>query len=118
MHTSINYYLHCFRLIRYSIPFPIAVTIASYYILPLFVYCNNLLFNLPAYTIIKLQRLKNSVVRCIHLLPSRSSDSITPLLKQLQWLPVSYHIKYKLSLTIHKAIHHNYTEYLASLIHL
>ena len=84
-----------------------AVIIASYYILPLFDYCNNLLFNLPAYKLIKLLRLQNYVVRCIHLLPRRSSDSITPLLKQLQWLPVSYRIKYKLSLIIHKAIHHN-----------
>ena len=49
MHKSIHYHLHCFRLIRRSIPLPIAVTIASSYILPLFDYCNNLLFNIPAY---------------------------------------------------------------------
>ena len=118
MHKSIHLHLHCFRLIRRSIPFLIAVTIASSYILPLFDYCNNILFNLPAYKIIKLQSLQNAVVRCVHLLPRRSSDSITPLLKQLHWLPVSYRIKYKLSLTIHKAIHHNSPEYLSSLLHL
>ena len=33
--------------------------------------------------------------------------AITPLLKQLHWLPVPYRIQYRLSLTIHKAIHHN-----------
>ena len=108
MHKSIHYHLHCFRLIRRSIPFPIAVTIASSYILPLFDYCNNLLFKLHSYKLIKLQRLQNDVVRCVHLLPRRSYDSITPLLKQLHWLPVSYRIKYKLSLKIHKAIHQNY----------
>ena len=70
-------------------------------------YCNNLLFSLPAYKLIKLQRLQNYVVRCIHLLLRRSSDSITPLLKQLHWLPVYFLIKYKLSLIIHKSIHHN-----------
>ena len=53
-----------------------------------------------------------------HLLPRRSPDSITPLLKQLHWLPVPYRIKYKLSLTIHKVIHHNSPDYLASLLHL
>ena len=31
---------------------------------------------------------------CVNLLPLRSSDSITPLLKQLHWLRVSYCIKY------------------------
>ena len=73
----------------------------------------TLLFYLPEYKLIKLQRLQNAVVRCVHLLPCRSSDSITPLLIQLHWLPVPYLIKYKLSLTIHKAIHHNSPDYLA-----
>ena len=107
MHKSIHYYLHCLRLIRRSIPFHIAVTIVSSYILPLFDCWNNLLLNLPAYKLIKLQRLQNAVVRCVHLLPCYSSDSITPLLNQLHWLTVSDRIKYKLSLTIHNAIHHN-----------
>ena len=115
---DIHYQLHCFRLIRRSIPLPIAITIASSYIIPLFDYCNSLLFNLTEYKLFKLQRLKNAVVRCVHLIPRRSFDSITHLLKQLDWLSVHYRIKYKLSLTIHKAIHHNSPDYLASHIHL
>ena len=118
MHKSIHYHLHCLKLIRRSIPLPIAITIASSYISPLFDYCNSLIFNLPTYKLNKLQRLQNAVVRCVFLLPRRSSDSITPLLKQLHWLPVLYRIQYKLSLTIHKAIHHNSPDYLASLLHL
>ena len=118
MHKSIHYHLHCLRLIRRSITLPIAITIASSYISPLFDNCNSLLFNLPTYKLNKLQRLQNAVVRCVYLLPRRSSDSITPLLKQLHWLPVLYRIQYKLSLTIHKAIHHNSPDYLASLLHL
>ena len=117
MHKFIHYHLHCLRLIRRSIPLPIAITIASSYII-LFDYCNSLLFNLPDYKLIKLQRLQNAVVRCVHLLSRHSPDSITPLLKQLHWLSVPYRIKYKLSLTIHKAIHHNSPDYLASLLHL
>ena len=81
MHKSIHYHLHCLRLIRHSIPLPIAITIASSYIIPLFDYCNSLLFNLPDYKLIKLQQLQNAVVRCLHLLPRRSPDSITPFLK-------------------------------------
>ena len=118
MHKSIHYHLHCLRLIRCSIILPIAITIASFYIIALFDYCNSLLFNLPEYKLTKLQLLQNAVVRCVHLLPRRSSDSITPLLKQLDWLPVPYRIEYKVSLTIHKAIHHNSPDYLASLLHL
>ena len=116
--NPIHYHIHCLRLIRSSIPLPIAITIASSYIIPLFDYCNSLLFNLPDYKLIKLQRLQNAVVRCVHLPPRHSPDSINPLLKQVHWLPVPYRIKYKLSLTIHKAIHHNSPDYLASLLHL
>ena len=118
MHKSIHYHLHCLRLIRRSIPLHIAITIASSYIIPLFDYCNSLIFNLPEYKLIKLQWLQNAVVLCVYLLPRRSSDSITPLLKQLHRLPVPYRIKYKFSLTIHKAIHHNSPDYIASLLHL
>ena len=92
MHKSNHYHLHCLSLIRCSIPLPIAITLASS-TPPLFDYCNSLLFNLPEYKLFKLQRLQNAVVRCNHLLP-------------------------KLSLTIHKAIHHNSPDYLASLLHL
>ena len=118
MQKSIHYHLHCLRLIRLSIPLHITITIASSYIIPIFDYCNSLLFNLTEYKLIKLQRLQNAVVRCVHLLPRRSPDSITPLLKKLQWLPVLYRIKYKVSLTIHKAIIHNSPDYLASFLHL
>ena len=107
MHKFIHYHLHCLRLIRRSIPLPIDITISSSYIIPLFDYCNSLFFILPNYKFFKLQRLENAVVRCVHLLPRRSPDSITPLLKQLHMLPVLYRIEYKLSLTIHKVIHHN-----------
>ena len=112
MHKSNHYHLHCLRLIQRSITLPIAITITSSYIIPLFDYCNSLLFNLPDYKLIKLQRLQNAVVRCVHSLPRHSPDSITPLLKQQHWLPVPHRIKYKLSLTIHKAIHQNSPDYL------
>ena len=85
MHKSIHYHLHCLRLIRRSIPLLIDITIASSYIIPLFDYCNSLLFNLREYKLFKLQRLQNAVVSCVYLLPRRSPDSITPLLKQLHW---------------------------------
>ena len=112
MHNqSIHYHLHSLRSICNSL-------ISSLYILPLFDYCNNLLFNIPAYKLNKLQILQNTVVGCVFQLPCRSTDSIKPLLKQLHWLPIiGYRIKYKLSLPTHKVIHHNSPDYLVPLIY-
>ena len=119
MHKSIHYHIHCLRLVRCSIPLPIDITIASstpsHYSTIATPYS---LTSLNTNSSAKLLRLQNAIVRCFHLLPRRSSDLMTPLLKQLHWLPVPYRIMYKLSLTIHKAIHHNYTDYLASLLHI
>ena len=39
-------------------------------------------------------------------------------IKLYDYYNIPYRIKYKLSLTIHKAIHHNSPDYLASLLHL
>ena len=62
---SIQFNLHSFRIIRNSISLSVSITIASYFILPLFNYCNILIFSLPGYQIKKLQILQNALVRYI-----------------------------------------------------
>ena len=42
-------------------------------------YCNNLLFNIPAYKLNKLQTLQNAVACCVFKLHRRSTDSIRVL---------------------------------------
>ena len=59
---SINVHLHSFLLIHNFISISISITLASSFILPLFDYCNILLFSLPAYKIKKLQILQNALV--------------------------------------------------------
>ena len=111
MHKSIHYNLYCLRLIRRYIPLPIAITIASSYIIPLFDYFNP--YSLTSRTTNSSN--SDSKTESIYF----PDVPLTPLfLKQLHWLQVPYRIKYKLSLTIHKAIHHNSPDYLASLLHL
>ena len=45
---------------------------------------------------------------------TKSSDHITPILIQLHWLPVQFHIHFK---NLHKALHHLAPTYLCDLLH-
>ena len=63
---------------------------------------NSLLFGLPQTQISRLQRIQNSAARVITL--SRKSTHITPILRELHWLPVNYRIVYKLMLFVFKSM--------------
>ena len=57
--------------------------------------CNSVLYGLPAITLDPLQRVLHAAVRLIANLGYR--DHVTPAKKELHWLPIAYHIKYKLA---------------------
>ena len=65
--------------------------------------CNSLLYGFPNSCILKLQRMQNSAARNIY--QRKKFDQVTPLLKQLHWLPIRQRIEYKLLLLCFKAQH-------------
>ena len=74
--------------------------------------CNIIFYNLPKYQIQKIQRIQNSAAR---LLSGTSRYSrITPILKELHWLPVESRIKYKIILTTFKCLHGSAPKYLSN----
>ncbi|XP_070548325.1 uncharacterized protein [Ptychodera flava] len=77
-------------------------------------YSNSLLYGLPDSYIRLLQRAQNSAARLIT--KTRKRDHITPILKELHWLPVSYRIQFKILLLTYKSIHGLAPSYLAELI--
>ena len=77
-------------------------------------HCNAALAGLPQSTIQPLQRAQNSAARLI----SNCSryEHITPVLKELHWLPVNLRIKYKLCLLMHLIHTHQCPQYLREIV--
>lgn len=65
-------------------------------------YCNSLFANLPAKSIQKLQSIQNFAARLIRR--RNRSSHVTPLLRDLHWLPVSERIAFKVLLLTYKAL--------------
>ena len=77
-------------------------------------HCNSLLYNVPKCTLKKLQSVQNAAARLITC--SRKYDHITPILKELHWLPISERIKFKIMLLTFKALHQQSPVYIQDLV--
>ena len=58
-------------------------------------YCNSIYAGLPNEELARLQRIQNSAARLV--LCKKKRDHVTPLLRELHWLPVTYRIKFKIA---------------------
>ena len=77
-------------------------------------HCNSLLYGLPNYQIKKLQHVQNAVALLITL--SRKHEHITPILFNLHWLPINYHIMFKILLITYKAPNNLAPSYIRDLL--
>ena len=80
-------------------------------------YCNSLLYGLPDNQLKnRLQRMQNIAVRIVTRSPQH--DHITPVLKELQWLPVRMRVLYKLLVLTYRALEGKGPSYLQDIIDL
>ena len=77
-------------------------------------YANSILFGLPDYLIWRLELIQNNAARIV--LKKKKCDHITPLLKDLHWLPLTFRIKYKINLLTFKALHGLAPGYISELL--
>ena len=77
-------------------------------------FCNSLFYGLPKQLIQKLQSVQNAAARLVSL--SQRYDHITPILRELHWLPVEQRIIFKVILLTFKSTHDMAPTYLKDLI--
>ena len=84
------------RSIRSSIPAQVLKMLVSSLVISRLDYCISVLSGVPACRLKRLQSVLNAAARLIH--GSSRYCAITPLLKDLRWLPVEFRVKYRLCL--------------------
>ena len=96
------YQIHLISKIRKHITEDAARTLVQANVTSLLDYCNSLLCGLPAASIKKLQNVQNSAARVVKQVGR--FQHITPVLKDLHWLPIKYRIMYKINLITFKSL--------------
>jgi hypothetical protein len=114
MCQSAFYYIRNISRIRKYISYDITKILVHAFVTSRLDHCNSLLYGIPKHLIQRLQYVHNAAARLISL--SHRSDHITPVLKELHWLPVKQRIKYKIILFVYKAINGIAPAYINDLI--
>ncbi|WP_419600785.1 reverse transcriptase domain-containing protein [Thiolapillus sp.] len=75
-------------------------------------YCNSVFAGLPADQVARLQRIQNNAARLV--MKKRKRDHVTPLLKELHWLPVKFRCQYKIATLAYRHFEGSLPPYLSS----
>ena len=112
--AACNYHLYRLSSIRHYLTTEAAKSAVNALVTSRLDYCNSLLHNIPLLQTARLQRVQNNAARLI----TRTSkhDHITPVLKELYWLPVESRIAFKMLVMTYKCINGLAPSYLAELV--
>ena len=112
---SCFYHIRDLRRIRRFVSKRTLTTFANALVTSRLDYCNSLFSSLTKKELGRLQRVQNTLCRVV----TRSSrySSVTPQLKSLHWLPVSFRVLFKTLLLTYKTLGNGAPKYLSDLLH-
>lgn len=111
---NLYFQLHKIGSIRKYLSFDVSKILITSLILSKLDFCNSLLAGLPKESIHHLQILQNIAAKIIT--QRRKHDHVTPILKELHWLPIAERIIYKVCLTCYKSINNMSPNYLTNMV--
>jgi len=103
------------RGIRRSVTRPVVLSLISALVLTRLDYGNALLVVLPQQQVAKLQSVLHAAARLIH--GARKYDHITPILRDLHWLPTVRRTEFKLAVLAFRCLHGLAPPYLSAELH-
>ena len=95
--------MHDLRRIRQYLTPKMAVIAANALVSSRLDYCNSLFWDLSCFSQHKLQSIQNIFARIVT--NHRKYAHVTPILKQLHWLPVKYRCMFKTATLVYKFLH-------------
>jgi len=107
------YHLRRIRAVRRQLGRDVTARLVTALVLSSLVYCNAVLVDLPASTLAPFQRDLHAAARTV--LDLKPRDRMTQALRELQWLPVTERIQYKLCLLAHKSLLGHTPKYISDL---
>jgi len=108
---SCFYQLHQLRAVRNSLDIEATKTLVNAFVASRLDYCNSLLAGITDGLLSKLQTIQNAAARLITR--TRKFDHITPVLRDLHWLPVKSRIDFKVATLVYKCLCGEAPPYLA-----
>ena len=108
------FHLHNIRRISKFLSKNSLITLIHAFITNRLDYCNSLLYGLPTSELAKLQRVHNVAARLVS--NTHKFDHISPVLRQLHWLPVKFRVDFKILLLTFKALHGLAPKYICDLV--
>ena len=109
-----SFAIRCIGRIRRYLPYDGLKMLVNSLVISRLDYCNSVLYGIPKYQRDKLQRIQN--IAAWMITGTRSTDHITPILKNLPWLPVEARINFKILLITYKILNGQSTSYLEPII--
>ena len=100
---SCFYQLRQLRAIRHSLTTDAARTLVQAFISSRLDYCNSLLYGIADCQLRRLQCIQNAAARLITR--TRKFDHVSPVLRDLHWLPVRQRIVFKVATLVFKCLH-------------
>ena len=112
--SSCFYHLRHLRQLRYAEPKSTMQRLVSALVLARIDYCNSVLAGLPAISDVPLKWVMNAAVRLVAGLGVR--DHVTPAMRELHWLSVTFRVQYKLCLMVHSSVNDRSPKYITDVL--